>query len=72
LERAIQAYLESWNEDSKPFVWTATVESIWAKITKRRDVLEKIDPGCTLPKKRKKGRLKCLVVCDTTLVPCNI
>ena len=54
LERAIQAYLESWNEDPKPFVWTATVESIWAKITKCRDVLEKIDPGCTLPKKRKK------------------
>jgi transposase len=55
LERAIEAYLESWNEDPNPFVWTATVESIMAKITKCRDVLEKITPGCTLPKKRKKA-----------------
>ena len=55
LEQAIAAFLESWNEDPNPFVWTATVESIMAKITKCRDVLEKIDPGCTLPKKRKKA-----------------
>jgi transposase len=55
LEAAIAAYLESWNEAPRPFVWTATVESIWAKITRCRDVLEKNNPGCTLPKKRKKA-----------------
>ena len=53
LKQAIEAYLESWNEDPNPFVWTATVESVWAKITKCRDVLEKAQPGCTQPKKRK-------------------
>jgi transposase len=53
LKQAIEAYLESWNEDPNPFVWTATAESIWAKITKCRDVLEKAQPGCTQPKKRK-------------------
>ena len=53
LKQAIEAYLESWNEDPNPFVWTATVESIWAKITKCRDVLEKAQPGCTQPKTRK-------------------
>jgi transposase len=55
LEQAIAAYLEGWNEDPNPFVWTATVESIMAKITKCRDALEKIEPGSTLPKKRKKA-----------------
>ena len=55
LEQAIAAYLQSWNEAPTPFVWTATVESIMAKITKCRDALEKIDPGCTLPKRRKKA-----------------
>src|SRR5712671_858515 len=53
LKQAIEAYLESWNEDPNPFVWTATAASIWAKITKCRDVLEKVQPGCTQPKKRK-------------------
>ena len=53
LEQAIAAFLTSWNEQPNPFVWTATVDSIMTKITRCRSALEKIDPGCTLPRKRK-------------------
>ena len=45
---AIDEYLETWNANPKPFVWTATVESIVEKLARCRQTLEKIQPGCTL------------------------
>jgi transposase len=51
---AINEFLAAWNQDPKPFVWTATVESIVEKLKKCRQTLEQIKPGCTLPKSRKK------------------
>src|SRR2546427_608592 len=54
LKKAIREFLASWNEDPKPFVWTATVESIMEKLSRCRPTLEKIQPGCTLPRARKK------------------
>jgi transposase len=54
LQRAIAQFLEAWNEQPKPFVWTATVDSILAKHTRCRDTLEQIKPGCTAPRNRKK------------------
>ena len=32
LEAAIESFLTNYNEDAKPFVWTASVESILAKL----------------------------------------
>jgi transposase len=55
LQLAIGEFLEAWNENPKPFVWTATVESIMAKLSRCRQTLEKIQPGCTLPRTRKKS-----------------
>ncbi|HTV83330.1 MAG TPA: IS630 family transposase [Acidobacteriaceae bacterium] len=54
LQHAIQEFLDSWNENPRPFVWTATVESILAKLSRCRQTLQKIQPGCTLPRSRKK------------------
>ena len=54
LKKAIQQFLDAWNEHPKPFVWTATVESIMEKLSRCRQTLEKIQPGCTLPRKRRK------------------
>lgn len=54
LQQAIGQFLENWNEKPRPFVWTATVESITAKLSRCRQTLEKIQPGCTLPRSRKK------------------
>jgi transposase len=51
---AIQEFLAAWNESPKPFVWTATVDSILAKLARCRQTLEQIKPGCTLPKTRKR------------------
>lgn len=51
---AIDEFLAAWNEKPKPFVWTATVESIQAKLARCRQTLEQIQPGCTLPKSRKR------------------
>lgn len=53
LEHAITEFLAAWNENPKPFVWTATVESIVQKLSRCRQTLEKIQPGCTLPRIRK-------------------
>ena len=54
LEAAIQDFLAAWNDRPKPFVWTATVDSILAKLARCRQTLEQIQPGCTLPKTRKR------------------
>jgi transposase len=53
LQLAIGEFLEAWNENPQPFVWTATVESIMEKLSRCRQTLEKIQPGCTLPRNRK-------------------
>ena len=51
---AINEFLEAWNEKPKPFVWTATVDSIVAKLARCRQTLEQVQPGCTLPKAPKR------------------
>jgi transposase len=51
---AINEFLAAWNENPKPFLWTATVDSIVAKLSHCRQTLEQIQPGCTSPKGRKR------------------
>jgi len=53
LKMAIEEFLSAWNADPKPFVWTATVDSIVAKLSRCKQTLEKIKPGCTQPRMRK-------------------
>lgn len=53
LIQAIEAFLGAWNEDPKPFVWTAQVEEIMAKIARAREKLEAIEPGRTQLRKRR-------------------
>lgn len=53
---AIVQYLAVWNQDPKPLVWTATVQSIVEKLSGCRQTLEQIKPGCTaLRSKRPKA-----------------
>ena len=56
LVEAIANYLEQWNEAPRPFVWTATVESIMKKIDRARATLDQIKPGWAKRKRRKKRR----------------
>jgi hypothetical protein len=56
LKVSIEAFLKAWDQDPKPFVWTATVESIQEKLTRCRRTLEQIQPGCTSPKSRKRRK----------------
>jgi hypothetical protein len=51
---AIAEFLDAWNQNPKPFVWTATVDSIVEKLQRCRQAMEKIKPGCTLPRSRKR------------------
>jgi transposase len=51
---AINEFLAAWNENPKPFVWTAMVDSIVAKLSRCRQTLEQVQPGCTSPKRRKR------------------
>jgi hypothetical protein len=53
LEKAIEEFLRAWNDEPKPFVWTATVESIMEKLSRCKQTLELIKPGCTKPRTRK-------------------
>ena len=54
LVAAIEEFLAVWNQKPRPFVWTATVDSILAKLNRCRQTLEQIQPGCTAPKTRKR------------------
>jgi transposase len=54
LTTAIEEFLSAWNENPKPFIWTATVDSIVAKLARCRQTLEQIQSGCTVPKTRKR------------------
>jgi len=56
LQASIEAFLAAWNQDPKPFVWTATVESIQEKLTRCRRTLEQIKPAVPAPKSRKKKK----------------
>lgn len=56
LELAIAAFLAAWNENPKPFVWTATLTAIQAKLTRCRQTLEQVKPGCTAPRTRRNRR----------------
>jgi len=57
LKEAIDEFLKAWNTEPKPFVWTATVDSIVEKLSRCRQTLEAIKPGCTRPRMRKtKGK----------------
>src|SRR6266403_1164870 len=67
LEKAITEFLAAWNENPKPFVWTATVESIVAKLSRCRQNLETIQPGCTRP-----GLEKNLNYCDSQMSHTNV
>ena len=62
LETAIARFLEAWNRNPTPFVWTASVESITAKLARCRQTLERIKPGCTAPRSRRSKRP---VICRT-------
>jgi transposase len=56
LKTSIDQFLKAWNEEPKPYVWTATVESITEKLSRCRQTLEKIQPGCTTPRTKKKKK----------------
>lgn len=60
LKEAIGEFLDVWNENPKPFTWTATVESIQQKLSRCRQTLEQIQPGSTQQqlKRRRKKRQK--------------
>ncbi len=56
LQSAITQFLDAWNADPKPFIWTATVAAIQAKLSRCRQTLEQIKPGCTAPRTPKKTK----------------
>ena len=55
LIQAIEAFLAAWNQNPQPFVWTAKVQDIMAKLQRARIKLETIEPGCTQPRRRRKN-----------------
>ena len=57
LQKAMEEFLAAWKDDPNPFVWTATVESIVEKLSRCKQTLERIKPGCMRPRMRKtKGK----------------
>ena len=61
LKRAIDEFMSAWNDNPKPFVWTATVEAIVKKFARARANMQQIEPGSTVPR-RKRRRLECVVI----------
>ena len=58
LQRAIEEFLESWNENPRPFVWTASVEKIMETVSRARTTLDGIKPGWARRTRRKKAKQK--------------
>lgn len=54
LQNAIGDFLAAWNDNPKPFLWTATVASIQEKLARCRQTLEQVQPGCTQPRRKKR------------------
>lgn len=50
LKQAIDDFMQAWNDNPRPFIWTATVSDIIAKIQRARLKMESIKPGSTLPR----------------------
>ena len=48
-EHAIHEFMQVWNANPTPFVWTATVKTILEKLARCRRRLEQVQPGCTKP-----------------------
>jgi len=55
LKKAIDEFMKSWNQNPKPFIWTATVGEIVEKIGRARAKMEKIKPGSTVPRGKKRA-----------------
>jgi transposase len=55
LERAIEQFMQVWNQNPKPFIWSASVEDIIKKIERARLKMEQIKPGSTRSRGEKKG-----------------
>jgi transposase len=53
LVKSITGYMDAWNEEPRPFIWTATVGEIMEKLARARAKLEALEPGCTQPGRRK-------------------
>jgi transposase len=50
LKHAIEEFMRAWNQNPKPFIWTASVGKIIEKIQRARIKMEQIKPGSTLPR----------------------
>jgi hypothetical protein len=57
LEKAIAEYLAAWNDNPRPFIWTASVGKIVEKLARARAKLEAIKPGYTQPRRRKTSQI---------------
>lgn len=55
LKQAIEAFMQAWNENPKPFIWTASVGQIIEKIGRARVKMEQIKPGSTVPRGKTKS-----------------
>lgn len=50
LVHAIKTFPADWNENPRPFVYTAKLEDVLRKITLTRAKLESLQPACTQPR----------------------
>jgi transposase len=55
LKQAIEGFMQAWNQNPKPFIWNASVGQIIEKIERARLKMEQINPGSTLPRRKKNG-----------------
>jgi transposase len=55
LKQAIAEFMRAWNDNPKPFIWTASVGQIIEKIDRARTKMEQIKPGSTLPRAKMKA-----------------
>ena len=67
LKTCIEEFLRVWNQEPKPFLWTATVASITEKLSRCRRTLEQIQRASMQPAAAKKEEITAHRFMDTTL-----
>ena len=63
----MEEFLRVWNQEPKPFVWTATVASITEKLSRCQRTLEQIQRGSSSPRSKKGKKWLPIYFLDTTL-----
>ncbi len=65
LKQAIEGFMQAWNQNPKPFIWTASVGQIIEKIERARLKMEQLNPDPRCPEGKRSRMIMCKSIYET-------